>query len=240
MLLIDILQLPYTTVKLDLETLKPYVGMPQLWSLGKIKAYAIQDEPFIHVDGDVYIYKPFPENIVNSSLLCQQVEPENKFHTSNVKYLFDHLDYIPSDIKKYHKETTNCSQHNAGIIGGHDLDFFKKYTTKAFKFVDKNLSHLSKLPKGIIFPTLFEQYLFTAIAYTNKKEISTLLETPTNSNHTFSNLSDFHDLPHTPFIHLISFFKEDFSYGEFIAQRLWYEYPKYYVRIISLMKANKI
>lgn len=234
-LLIDTLELPYTSVKLDLEDLKEYSLLPQVWSLGKIKAYAIQDKPFIHVDGDVYIYKPFPLEITESSLLCQQVEPENDFHKENVDYIMNHLSYIPPDILNYHSKTTDCSQHNAGIIGGRDIDFFKRFTHEAMKFVDNNKAHLKQFPQQIIFPTLFEQYLFTAMAYKEQKEINTFFPTVNRVEYTFSGLSDFHDLPETPFIHLISFFKEDFSFGEFVAQRLWYEYPHYYHKIVQLM-----
>lgn len=52
--LIDRLQLPYDKVNIVLDDLNEFNS--RLWALGKIYTYSIQHEPFIHVDGDVYIY----------------------------------------------------------------------------------------------------------------------------------------------------------------------------------------
>lgn len=53
-LLYDILELPYTNVVTKLDDLNDYNH--NLWALGKLYAYKLQQEPFIHVDSDVFAW----------------------------------------------------------------------------------------------------------------------------------------------------------------------------------------
>ena len=66
-LLINKLHLPYTSCLTILDKLKN--ENPAIWALGKIAAYEVQQEPFIHVDGDIYIWKPFPKRIEEAGIL---------------------------------------------------------------------------------------------------------------------------------------------------------------------------
>ena len=52
-ILINKLELPYTDVKVVLDDLNDYDR--DLYALGKVYAYGIQEEPFIHVDADIYM-----------------------------------------------------------------------------------------------------------------------------------------------------------------------------------------
>ena len=42
-----------------------------LWALAKIKAYQTMNVPFLHVDGDVFIWKPFDSKLLASGLIAQ-------------------------------------------------------------------------------------------------------------------------------------------------------------------------
>lgn len=59
--LINKLHLPYTDVIESLDCLNHY--NPNLWALAKIKAYQSIKEPFIHVDGDVFIWTKIDESL---------------------------------------------------------------------------------------------------------------------------------------------------------------------------------
>lgn len=67
-LLINKLHLPYTSCLTILDKLKN--ENPAIWALGKIAAYEVQQEPFIHVDGDIYIWKPFPKRIEEAGIVA--------------------------------------------------------------------------------------------------------------------------------------------------------------------------
>src|ERR1700730_5036463 len=71
-LLINQLELPYTNVKIVLDDLNDFHS--DLWALGKIYAYSLQDEPFIHADGDIYIWEKFSDKIENAELVAQNIE----------------------------------------------------------------------------------------------------------------------------------------------------------------------
>ena len=62
-ILVEELGLPYTEVDTCLDSLVEYKS--HLWALAKIKAYSIQREPFIHVDGDVFIWEHYGINASN-------------------------------------------------------------------------------------------------------------------------------------------------------------------------------
>ena len=64
--LINKLHLPYTDVIVCLDELLSKYNS-NLWALAKIKAYSILDEPFIHVDGDVFVWDRFDSRV---SSLC--------------------------------------------------------------------------------------------------------------------------------------------------------------------------
>ena len=56
-LLIDALVgLQFTAVSTELDCLRTVD--PDWWALGKLVAYSIQDQPFIHLDTDVFLWKP--------------------------------------------------------------------------------------------------------------------------------------------------------------------------------------
>jgi hypothetical protein len=73
--LIDQLGLPYTTVRSDLDSIHCYPTY--VWVMGKFIAYEIQNKPFLHVDGDVFIWEKLKfggeDLIVQSKAdFCQQ------------------------------------------------------------------------------------------------------------------------------------------------------------------------
>ena len=61
-LLIDKLKLPYKNVRIELDNLN-FDCSPQLWVTNKIYSYTLHNEPFLNVDGDVYIFQPFPDDL---------------------------------------------------------------------------------------------------------------------------------------------------------------------------------
>jgi hypothetical protein len=59
-ILVDELKLPFRRVSTALNTLER--ANPEWWSLGKIEAYRRQHEPFVHIDTDVFLWKPLASN----------------------------------------------------------------------------------------------------------------------------------------------------------------------------------
>jgi hypothetical protein len=59
-MLVDGLQLDFDVVSTALNTLNDHD--PKWWALGKIYTYGSQNDPFIHIDNDVFLWKRLPVN----------------------------------------------------------------------------------------------------------------------------------------------------------------------------------
>lgn len=95
-MLIDTLALPYTNVVCDLDKLNNY--NTQLWALPKLHAYANQESPFLHVDGDVFIWERFDEKLLCGSLIAQNEEAATDYYERILESLESELSYFPPEI----------------------------------------------------------------------------------------------------------------------------------------------
>lgn len=232
-LLIDELGLPYTHVRVVLNELDSYPTC--LWALGKLYAYGIQEEPFIHVDGDFYIWKKFPEGIEEASLIALHKEDGYMYDRLFYEDVSTTLNYIPEEIIDFRKEIPDVIEANAGIMGGNDYLFFKEYVRKAFDFVNKNKDNLDQLKYKDQFNSIFEQYLFYCLAWIRQRPVTFLIKEQVPPD--FGNQAPFHLLPYKKtFVHAVGPLKNDFFVSEQIAMRLAYEYPSYYEKIVKLVK----
>ena len=101
-LLINLLNLPYTSVNTGLNELRSF--HPDLWALGKIYSYDCQNKPFIHVDGDVFIFGRFNSKIENSQLVCQNFDINQEDYIRILKEMDNNKFNYPEVIKIYRKK----------------------------------------------------------------------------------------------------------------------------------------
>lgn len=228
-LLIDALQLPYTGMDIELENI--YRHHPDLWALGKVYAIKKQTQPFIHVDGDVFIWKRFPERIEYAPLVAQNKECNFSFYRLVFQQLLELECYIPAVITDHYKQGNGITAYNAGIIGGHDLSFIGRYTTEIIRFVELNNKHLEELPAGQL-NAFFEQYLYYCLAEKEQVRVECYTDITDKSliNKKFKGLYEFTGAPSGEcYIHL---FGEDAKKNEAICTeldaRMKREYPYYY------------
>lgn len=69
--LIDLLNLPYTEVHVVYDRT---LGLSQHWAQAKMRTYAEQTVPFIHVDGDVYLSRRIP--VTEEEYGCKYKDPD--------------------------------------------------------------------------------------------------------------------------------------------------------------------
>ncbi len=235
-MLIDIMGLPYSEVHVELDELNEY--STDLWALGKIYAYSVQKKSFIHVDYDSYIWDKFPSYIETADITVQHKEYNYK---QNILYYNDvesNLSYIPDDILTFRTNNLEINEYNAGIIGGNDVTFFREYSEKAFKFVNENLSNIPKLRYKGMFNSIYEQYLFYCMCSNSNKKVNCLFDNPKED---FIYKNYFSEIGRSMnFIHAMSTAKRDYSTGEQIVYRLFFEFPEYYNKIVDLYKTNKL
>ena len=89
-LLVDQLGLHFTQVSTELERLD---GVdPGWWALGKLVAYSLQDRPFVHLDSDVFLWKPLPGHLSASPVFTQYPEGfydhDPHYHPQDIEWAF--------------------------------------------------------------------------------------------------------------------------------------------------------
>ena len=155
------LKLPYTDIIIQYDNLtcpEPH------WAYPKLLTYSLQKEPFIHVDGDVYLPNKLDNTIEMSELIAQNKEIGSSYYKSMMNHILQKDLLMPSFLKK-ELEKDSIMSYNAGIIGGNDLEFIAEYCRTAFNFIESN--HLNDInskdiPSQTVITNLWQQSLITA------------------------------------------------------------------------------
>jgi hypothetical protein len=228
--LVEILELPYSKVHVVLDELNHYQS--NLWALPKIKAYSLQKEPFLHVDGDVFIWEPFSEDLLNQRLITQNLEVTTNYYQTMWSAISPNLSYLPDEMLPYHKgeERFAC---NMGIIGGTDLDFFEEYTQKSFEFVDRNLESVP-VDTMMNFNVFFEQVLFYLMAKQKQIQPSFLINEVSEDNG-YKGFGDFNKVPHKKtYLHLLGHYKRDHKVCMMLKDYVLKEYPEAFQKLLKI------
>ena len=237
-LLIDTLQLPHTGVNLALDQLT--LIHPDLWAFPKIYTYSLQEQPFLHIDGDVFLFSPLNSDLLKGELIAQNVEvATGNFYGRTQNELIQNFSYFPTCVKKDFKSGIPVNAVNAGILGGHNINFFRDYATLAFDYINKNSKEMSLINVNN-FNVFLEQHLFYALSKEKNIPVSVLFE-GIIEDRGYKNMGDFHDVPfNRTYLHLLGHYKRDEFTCIKMADKLKELYPDYYERIVSLFHKKNI
>jgi len=236
-LLIDKLLLPYHQVHVTHDDL--IIPNVNLWALPKIYTYSLQAEPFLHIDGDVFIFKAFEESLLKSDLIAQNMEEATEYYLSVQNEIITYFNYLPECVKNDFNKPYPIKAVNAGILGGSNIDFFNKYSKEAFNYINRNIDKLS-LINADRFNVFFEQHLFYSFA--NEKEIPiSLLFPETIIDNEYQHLAEFREIPcNKSYLHLLGHYKKDEYTCNQMTEKFRELYPDYYYRIIALCRKENI
>jgi hypothetical protein len=166
-LLLDGLRLPFDEVSTELDALA--ASDPGWWTLGKLHAYRAQERPFVHIDNDVFLWKPLPPRLLAAPLIVQNPEA----------FAFDGFSwYQPAAVEaavrkvggwlpeewRWQSERRVGSALCCGILGGHRVDFISHYADLAIRIVEhtpNKAAWTDEAAKGTD-SVLVEQYLLSA------------------------------------------------------------------------------
>lgn len=115
----------FTQVRLDLEGLDIN---PAAWAAGKMVAYSVQEEPFAHIDHDVFLFKPLPDRVEQAAAFAQNDESYFRYKESLARTRPAHLPYVSLPPRRWHA-------FNTGVFGGRDLDFIRRYALKGISLI---------------------------------------------------------------------------------------------------------
>lgn len=232
-ILIDKLQLPYT--KFTIITFPELVKT--FWSLAKIEAYSIQNEPFIHIDGDIFIWKKFDDLLEKSPLITQNSEDWFAGYDYMLQQFNDQK--LPSFVET----NTALLSYNLGIVGGENIQFFKHYKEEVLRFVKNN----QRLLEGLVethnhsYVNMFiEQFLFTQLAHNQHLEVSTLFsEKVTDPD--YPDITNFYNVPQSKtFVHLLGRAKGVPEICQTLSKHLRESYPKQYYHVLRTCLENGV
>lgn len=236
-LLIDKLNLPYSSVSQSQETFTS-IYKP-LWVLRKLYSYSLQNEPFIHVDSDAYLFSPFKSELLNSPLIAQNKEYDHLNYLTGFSEVLRYCNNIPDYFKK--DNNGRVSAVNAGIIGGNNYSFFKTLNTECSLFVENNIDKFHQLNIDYL-NVIVEQFIFLKLAEHLGQKVTYQFIDEIGANGIYNSFG-FDLLPNKiDYIHLMNY-KHNHTSCEQMAQRLYIESPELYERIIKVsneLEATKV
>jgi hypothetical protein len=159
--LIDQLDLPFTSFRLDLNNLD---DLPtSVWAAGKIVAQRLQDSPYLHLDSDAYMWKPLPDRVHEAPVAIQCYESMDHYKKAHPIFRSSIAKGPEILLEPLHPENL---AGNCGIVGGNDLPFLRVYTQTILDllFDPENQAAFRTVATTIDFNTCYEQYYLTLLA----------------------------------------------------------------------------
>jgi hypothetical protein len=251
-LLVERLGLPFEEVSTSLDALadRPV----HFWVLGKLYAYRQQQEPFFHLDTDVFLFKPLPEWLTSADFFAQN--PETFALDQNGYYRPDDINraleltggWRPPAWTWAHENRLNYAI-NCGLVGGRRPEFIRSFAAEAIRLIEDPANQPAWQILGDLRSenVVFEQYLLGAyLSHTRQVRgvgAHALLEqTDLECRFLFSSMEEAfddersHQLGYT---HLLGMVKSDSSLLGRIEARVKRDYPAYYERCERLLKTWK-
>ncbi len=157
------LELPVTEYSTEFDALQ-HVPLA-FWAYGKLTAYAMQTQPFVHIDNDVFLWKSLPQRLLEAELCFQSKE---FFHAPGYHYYnmlrpcWKAAPVRPQIIVD--NEVTDFA-YNCGICGGHRLEFFREWQrcSVQYLFAPENQSLFFRRYQAVLqHQNLFHEQYFAA------------------------------------------------------------------------------
>lgn len=195
------------------------------WTSTKLVIYKLlreENEPFLHIDGDIFLTREIiVEQLKNfQNVIVQGEDADFDIHYKDMLNIFKSI----SDIQELDYS------YNSGVFGVKDMNFLDEYIREWEKYIDIYYSQ-----KNIVLtkfdPSVFlEQYILTTLLH-NRVEHETVLG-KLNVSHKDEYVDFCNNIG---YIHLYGDAKYHFYYQEKIKNRLKTDFPKYLLRLESLI-----
>jgi len=167
-IVVEGLGLEFGEVSTELDTLQDFDV--SWWSVGKFVAFQHQTRPFVHLDHDVYLWKPLPEQLVAAPVFAQHPEDveigQPYYHPALVEAALAQRagTWLPPEWEWYRHSGQSQTAPCCGIVGGTHLDFLRYYASMAMRFVSEPCNQLAfdGLVNRHTHMMLVEQWLLSA------------------------------------------------------------------------------
>lgn len=228
-ILIEKLNLPFTKVHVVLDDLNSEY-LHDFWAIAKIKAYSLQEKPFLHIDGDVFIWEKFNGELEEANLVAQNHEITTDYYRNMWDKLSIELKSFPECLLEYERGRNFAC--NMGVFGGNNIDFINRYTNESFNFVKNNLSVANNL-KQLDFNIFFEQVLFGQMLLDEHETIKYVIDDKIE-DFNYQGLGNFDEVPFSrKYLHVLGDFKRDLNTCKMLESYVLRFYPKYFQRLVA-------
>lgn len=244
-LLLDGLHLEFDEVSTSLNGLRDRDS--KWWALGKIYTYACQKEPFIHIDHDVFLWKPLP---VNSDTVLFAQNPEY-FEIGASFYMPEQVEslmniyggWLPEEWAWYRSSGLPQRAESCGVFGGYETEFINYYANLAIEMINHpaNKTVWEVLEDKVERNILVEQYLLSAcIEYYKNQQDERYLSI--DINYLFNSMDDaFHpvEAAEAGYTHLIADSKKNKALANDLERRVKHDYPEVYENCLIYVDSKK-
>lgn len=247
-MLVDGVGLEFTSVSTELNALEAYD--PDWWALGKLWAYRSQTQPFIHLDSDVFLWKPLPQPVISAPVFAQNPEPfifgdrdawyHPEIFDANVK---GRDGWLPPEwiwsVEHQYNQAFCC-----GILGGNQVAFINHYADMALQIATnpRNQAAFSEMNDISANFVLIEQY-FLAACIKYHKQLPHSAFHDVDIHCLFNSLED----ALTPersmavgFTHLLGEAKRNKDIAQRLENRVARDYPAQYARCLRYLNQVEV
>lgn len=213
---------------------------PAFWCLGKILAYSVQEEPFVHLDSDVFLWNSLPDRLTAADVLAQNSE---EFRVGEAFYRPEEFEsavqamggWVPREFAEYGPRDGMHRAFCCGIFGGCRVDFIRHYARQARRMAGESVNRPIWLAMPDRNPSnmLVEQYVLAAcLDYHQRRE-----DSPYAGVRIECLFNDFGDAfqrgDELGFTHLLGEAKQNSDILARLETRVRNDYPAYYERCME-------
>jgi len=233
-LLVDQLGLEFGEVSTELDRLESVDA--GWWALGKIVTYGLQNRPFVHLDSDVFLWKPLPPGLTQSPVFAQY--PEG-FHEHDPSYRPRDIEWafaaesakLPLEWEWARSQGGLFPAENCGILGGSRVDFLRYYARTAVDLAlrPENAVAWDRLKDKRSYNVVLEQFFLSACARYHRLQPASPYS-GVHIQHLFSSWEDAFDPNHAArlgFTHLVAGAKSHPAIGRRLEDRIRVDDPAY-------------
>jgi hypothetical protein len=182
-LLVDQLKLPFARVSLELNALRDCDS--GWWALGKLHAYRLQTEPFVHIDSDVFLWNRLPAELEAAPVFAQSPEvfdpdrDEHWYPLRAVEAAVGASGSLPRAWRWYSAQRPPLVAANCGIVGGTHIDVIRESADLGIRIVEapENAPAWAAWPDKGFCNALVEQFLLNAVVEERRLRIAYLFPT---------------------------------------------------------------
>jgi hypothetical protein len=240
--LVDQLGLSFTQVSTELDRIRKVdIGW---WTMGKLVAYSLQDRPFVHLDTDVFLWKPLPRHVAGAPVFgqcpeehhpvdewCGVRDVENAFAQRGVP--------LPVEWQWVRAcDSNDALQENCGILGGTHAAFLRYYAKTVIDMLTcpANAPVWASFHEKSGFNPVIEQFTLSAFVRYHGAHRGSPYE-GVRLSHLFPSFLDAYNASVTArvgYTHLLGPAKKDPYIAGRLAQRVQREDPKFYRHCVWL------